>query len=161
MKQKTNTFETNNPATKARKEWMGVLARSNVATLERAWDNLKSMPEYRFLRSPETGMVMVRGRAGGKGQRFNLGEMTMTRCTVRLENGAKRVGHGYVAGRNPRHAELAALFDGLLQDPELNLGLIDKVILPLREAQHEKKRKENAKTAATRVDFFTMVRGDD
>ena len=70
---------------------------------------------YRVLRGPEAGLVMVRGRAGGGGAPFNLGEMTATRCTVRTEAGF--VGHAYVAGRNERQAELAALADALLQDP--------------------------------------------
>ncbi len=68
------------------------------------------------MRGPEGGLVMVRGRAGGGGAPFNLGEMTVTRCTVRLGSGL--VGHAYVAGREPRRAELAALVDALMQDPE-------------------------------------------
>ena len=69
------------------------------------------------MRGPETGLVMVRGRAGGSGSPFNLGEMTVTRCTVQLGSGT--AGHAYIAGRDERQAELAAVADALLQDPAL------------------------------------------
>jgi alpha-D-ribose 1-methylphosphonate 5-triphosphate synthase subunit PhnG len=101
---------------------------------------------------------MVRGRTGGSGRRFNLGEMTVTRCTVELEG---RLGHAYVGGRDRRHAELAAAFDALLLDqghrPELEAALIT----PLAAAQAERQRRAATRSAGTRVEFFTMVRGDD
>lgn len=140
---------------------MGVLARAGSAPLEHELERLPEKPAYEFLRRPETGMAMVRGRAGGKGQQFNLGEMTMTRCSVRLLNGAGAVGHGYIAGRNKRHAELAALFDALLQSAEAKNSLNQNFIADLERAHDEKLRAEAQKTAATRVNFFTMVRGED
>ncbi len=93
---------------------MGVLARAARDELEAAWETLEPRPAYDRLRPPETGMVMTRGRAGGTGRRFNLGEMTVTRCALRLDSG--EMGIAYVAGRDRRHAELAALFDALMQD---------------------------------------------
>ncbi len=79
------------------------------------------LPDYTVLRGPESGLVMVRGRAGGGGAPFNLGEMTVTRCTVRTESGL--VGHAYIAGRDERRAELAALADALMQDPDRTAAL--------------------------------------
>ena len=99
----------------ARRRWMAALAKAAPGALERAWADLADRPEYGFLRRPEIGSAMVRGRAGGNGRRFNLGEMTVTRCSVRLADGT--AGHAYVAGRDKRHAELAAVFDALMQDP--------------------------------------------
>ena len=99
-----------------RPRWMSVLAQTTDEALERAWQGVVDPPPYRLLRGPETGLVMVRARAGGTGARFNLGEMTVTRCSVGLPDGT--VGHAWVGGRSPRHAELAAVFDALLQDPE-------------------------------------------
>ena len=96
----------------ARRRWMAVLARADIDELG---DRLGALPPYRVLRGPEAGLVMVRGRTGGGGAPFNLGEMTTTRCTVRTDTGF--VGHAYVAGRNERLAQLAALADALLQDP--------------------------------------------
>src|SRR5690606_24690003 len=109
-----------------------------------------------WLRRPELGLAMVRGRAGGTGMRFNLGEVTVTRCTLRLEGGA--TGTAYVAGRNKRHAELAALLDALLQDPSRRDLLIASVVEPLREAARARQRDRLAKAASTRVEFFTMAR---
>lgn len=142
----------------ARRHWMSVLAKAPLADLERAWDALEAQPGFHQLRQPEVGMVMVRGRAGGGGERFNLGEMTVTRCSVQVDGGA--AGHGYVAGRNSRHAELVAVFDALLQDPDRNDALTTTVVEPLAAAQAERRRTQAAKAAATKVDFFTMVRGE-
>jgi alpha-D-ribose 1-methylphosphonate 5-triphosphate synthase subunit PhnG len=138
---------------------MSVLAQATGAEIERAWQALAERPEYRVVRRPEVGLVMVRGRAGGSGAPFNLGEMTVTRCTVDLPSGM--AGHGYVAGRNVRHAELAAVFDALLQDPLLTAGIEESVIGPLEAIQRERRRQLAARSAPTRVEFFTLVRGDD
>ena len=112
------------------------------------------LPVWTVLRGPETGLVMVRGRAGGSGPPFNLGEMTVTRCTVRLASGV--VGHAYIAGRNERQAELAAVADALLQDPALNGAMRDSLIRPLADAQREQRLTRAEKAAATRVEFFAM-----
>src|SRR3546814_213514 len=102
-----------------RRRWMSVLAKAEPGEIEAAWERLVEKPDYAWLRRPEAGMVMVRARAGGSGAQFNLGQMTVTRCALRLTGGAAGpdcVGLGYVQGRSKRHAELAALFDALLQD---------------------------------------------
>lgn len=143
----------------ARRRWMAVLAQASGAEIERAWQALPERPEYRVVRRPEVGLVMVRARAGGSGAPFNLGEMTVTRCSVDLHSGV--TGHGYVAGRNVRHAELAAVFDALLQDPLLTARLEEAVIGPLEVDQRERRRQMAARSAPTRVEFFTLVRGDD
>lgn len=143
---------------KVRQYWMGILARASTEELEDAWLQLAEKPQYRFLRLAETGLAMVQARMGGTGRPFNLGEMTVTRCSVQTEQGY--AGHAYVAGRRPRHAELAAVFDALLQDPALNDALMQKVIDGLREKQEAARHCTALKTAATKVDFFTMARGD-
>jgi alpha-D-ribose 1-methylphosphonate 5-triphosphate synthase subunit PhnG len=102
---------------------------------------------------------MVRGRAGGTGAPFNLGEMTVTRCTVELAEGA--VGHAYVRGRRRRHAELAAVLDALLQDPTRRPALEADVLERLAAEQAGRRRAAEVKAAATRVDFLTLVRGED
>jgi len=145
-------------ATAARRRWMGVLARADAARLERLWAEHGGDARLEPVRPPEIGLVMVRSRAGGTGERFNLGEMTVTRATMRTPDG--RLGHGYVKGRAKRHAELAASFDALLQDDARREALIAKVIEPLAEAEAQRRHALAAKAAATKVDFFTMVRGD-
>lgn len=135
------------------------MARASVQDLKQAWDNLPDKPDYRFLRKPETGLAMVRGRAGNTGTRFNLGEMTITRCAVQIERG--NMGIGYVSGRDTKKAELVALFDALLQDEHHQSLLWERLILPLEEAQAAGKKKKAREAAATKVNFFTMVRGED
>ncbi|HEY7577419.1 MAG TPA: phosphonate C-P lyase system protein PhnG [Acetobacteraceae bacterium] len=135
----------------ARQRWMAVLARADADELR---TRLSDLPGYSVLRGPESGLVMVRGRTGGGGAPFNLGEMTATRCTVRTETGL--VGHAYVAGRKERLAELAALADALLQDPARQAGLLRQVIEPLAARQQARRAETAAKAAATRVQFFAM-----
>jgi alpha-D-ribose 1-methylphosphonate 5-triphosphate synthase subunit PhnG len=141
-------------STASRQHWMSVLARAPAKAIESALTQCGSRPDWTRVRGPETGLVMVRGRAGGSGSPFNLGEMTVTRCTVRLSAGA--VGHSYVAGRDQLQAELAAVADALLQDPDTNQILLDTLIRPLAEAQREQRLTRAEKAAATRVEFFSM-----
>ena len=139
-----------------RRRALGVLAKADIAALDRCWQALGIAPRFSHLRSPETGLVMLRGRMGGAGAPFNVGEMTMTRCSVVLED--RTVGHGYVGGSNPRHAELAALCDALLQT-DAHAELIERqVIRPLEAAAEQKRRQTASYSAATRVDFFTVAR---
>ncbi|MBL0714859.1 MAG: phosphonate C-P lyase system protein PhnG [Desulfosarcina sp.] len=143
---------------KDRQRWMAVLAKTPVRRLEKEWLRMELKPEYDFLRRPETGAVMVQGRVGGTGQGFNLGEMTVTRCTVKSGEGS--TGSAYVMGRSHRHAELAALFDSLLQVKGRHVELMEQVISPLAAELKAVKDMHSRKAAATKVDFFTMVRGE-
>ena len=137
-----------------RRHWMAVLARTDGATLARYLAGCGPLPPYARLRGPESGLVMVRGRTGGSGAPFNLGEMTVTRCTVRTADG--RVGHAYVAGRDMQQAEYAALADAMLQDPDQRPRLRDAVIDPLAQAQAARRESRAAKAEATKVQFFAM-----
>ena len=138
---------------------MSALARAPRERLETAWSTLAAEQRFTHLRPPETGLVMTRGRAGGSGQRFNLGEITVTRAAVKLADGS--VGHAYVAGRDKRQAELAAVFDALLQHPGHHDAIERELIAPLVAAYAAARREAARKAAATKVDFFTMVRGED
>ena len=142
----------------ARKAWLGLLAKSPAAEVARLWAALQMTPAHTVLRAPEIGGVMVRGRAGAVGAAFNLGEMTITRASVKLADGT--VGHGYVQGRGKDHALQAALVDALMQTDAAET--VDTGLLaPLRAAMNGRKSDRAAKAAATKVDFFTMVRGED
>jgi alpha-D-ribose 1-methylphosphonate 5-triphosphate synthase subunit PhnG len=135
---------------------MRILALSSLKDLEACAEDYADA-SHDLLRPPETGLVMLRGRMGATGAAFNLGEATVTRCAVRLDDGSE--GHAYVMGRSATHARLAAICDALLQrDPE---GLSAKIIAPLATRLSAKQVEASTKAAATKVDFFTMVRGDD
>ncbi len=138
---------------------MGVLAKAALTDLEDAFAALNDTPSFDWVRPPETGLVMVQGRAGGTGQPFNVGEATVTRCTLRTDSG--ETGVGYVQGRSKRHAELAALFDALLQSPKLSARLQTDVVERLAGLHERRRAAASRKVKATQVDFFTMVRGED
>ena len=141
-----------------RKGWMGLLARAPAEDLHRLWSDTGLTPDHAYLRAPEVGGVMVRGRAGATGAAFNLGEMTVTRCALQLGDG--RVGHGYVQGRDKRHATQAALIDALMPGTEAE-RIRSMILDPLSEAETARQTARAARAAATKVDFFTLVRGED
>jgi alpha-D-ribose 1-methylphosphonate 5-triphosphate synthase subunit PhnG len=142
-----------------RRRWMSVLALAMPDEIEAAWRRVGDPPLYARLRGPEVGLMMVRARAGGTGLRFNVGETTVTRCAVQLVGGA--LGQAWVRGRDLRHAERAAVLDALLQDDDRRPALEAAVIEPLASAREARRRATTARAAATRVEFFTMVRGED
>lgn len=141
-----------------RQGWMGLLARAPEGRVAQLLDSCGGRPAFDWLRQPEVGSVMVRGRAGATGAPFNLGEMTVTRCSLRLSGGT--VGHGYVQGRSRASAEAAALTDALMQTDRA-AEIEAAVLTPLAEEEAARKTARAAKAAATRVEFFTMVRGED
>jgi alpha-D-ribose 1-methylphosphonate 5-triphosphate synthase subunit PhnG len=145
------------PTIAARQRWIGVLARAVGDELSRHESALRDA-EYQLIRAPEIGMTLVRGRMGGTGAPFNVGEMSVTRCVVRLADG--RTGYSYLAGRDKPRAELAALADAHLQGPQQQHWLA-QLIEPLAQAQARRRAGKDAETAASKVEFFTLVRGED
>ena len=141
----------------ARKAALDVLAAAPARALAELWDRWVDKPGHSKVRGPEVGLVMLRGRAGGGGAPFNLGEATVSRASVRILSG--EVGHGYCLGRDLAKAEAIAVIDALWQrDP----GRVEaEIIAPLRALGRDADQKRRDETAATRVDFFTMVRGDN
>lgn len=138
-----------------RKEWISTLAKAAPAELQRL---IAELPAHDLLRPAEVGAVMVRGRVGGTGAPFNLGEMSVTRCSVRLADGT--VGHAWVQGRDKDHARRAAVVDALMQT-DAAADVQRRVIAPLVETARLKRSAREVKAAATKVDFFTMVRGEN
>ncbi|MBC7133936.1 Alpha-D-ribose 1-methylphosphonate 5-triphosphate synthase subunit PhnG [Pseudoruegeria aquimaris] len=141
-----------------RRAWMSLLAKAPAGRVAALLDAAMARPEFTWLRAPEIGSVMVRGRAGATGQPFNLGEMTVTRCALRLCGG--EVGHAYVQGRRKADAEAAALVDALMQSPAAD-AVRRHVLEPLEAEARAAQAARAAKAAATKVEFFTMARGED
>ena len=140
-----------------RKAAMTVLAHSDAAAIAACLEGM-ALPAHENLREAENGLVMVRGRIGGDGAPFNLGEATVSRAAVRLSSG--EVGFGYTLGRDRQKAEMIALCDALVQSNEFAAAVEAKVLAPLRSAVNAKQNRTAAETAATRVDFYTLVRGE-
>ena len=146
------------PDNAARQKWLSLLATADAGQLAALWTETGLNPVYTMLRQPEIGAVMVRGRAGSTGDAFNLGEMTVTRASLRLENGC--VGHGWCQGRSKSQAKIIALVDALMQGEHAEL-LTAKILFPLKDARARRHDERAGKAAATKVDFFTMARGED
>ncbi|OUD08502.1 phosphonate C-P lyase system protein PhnG [Marivivens niveibacter] len=141
-----------------RKAWMSLLAKAPNGRVSALLDGAIERPAFTWLRAPEIGSAMVRGRAGATGAPFNLGEITVTRCALTIESGA--VGHAYIQGRSKADAEAAALVDALMQTDAAEM-LRTNVLEPLRKELEQAKATRAAKAAATKVEFFTMARGED
>ncbi len=142
----------------ARARWMSLLAKAPPHVLSEAVAQYGALPSYLWLRRPEVGLAMVRARIGGTGAQFNIGEMSMTRCALRLASG--EMGIAYLAGRDMRHAELAAIFDALMQSDAAE-KVRQTVLQPIESALAEKLARTHAQAQATKVEFMTMVRGED
>ena len=140
-----------------RKAAMNVLAHSATAEIAERLEGVV-LPAHENLRAPENGLVMVRGRIGGDGAPFNLGEATVSRAAVRLRSG--EVGFGYVLGRDHDKARMIALCDALIQTGDHAATLEAHVLAPLRAAMTARRDHRAAEAAATRVEFYTMVRGE-
>ena len=140
-----------------RKAVMAVLAHAGTAEISGRLETI-TLPVHENLREPENGLGMVRGRVGGDGAPFNLGEATVSRAAVRLSTG--EVGFGYTLGRDGRKAEMIALCDAMVQSAEFADIVESKVVAPLRATMITERNREAAEAAATRVDFYTLVRGE-
>lgn len=147
-----------NDGQEKRRRTMELLAKAEDAALLAAWDCVADKPDITRVRGPETGLIMLRGRIGGGGSPFNLGEATVTRATIRLATG--EIGHGQALGLSHRKAELAAIFDALAQRPERQAE-VDALLAGIESRLAEADAEQQRQTAATKVDFFTMVRGED
>jgi alpha-D-ribose 1-methylphosphonate 5-triphosphate synthase subunit PhnG len=140
-----------------RKSWMSLLATSSQSDLLNLWEQKKIKVNYVWLRTPEIGSIMAQGRMGVTGDKFNIGEVTITRCSLKLNCGT--IGHSYVQGRSKKKAEISALCDALMQT-KMSKEINKNIIIPLEKIKKNNKDKILSKAEATKVDFFTLVRGE-
>ncbi|WP_296058469.1 phosphonate C-P lyase system protein PhnG [uncultured Amphritea sp.] len=145
--------------TEQRQRWISVLAKAPTKTLLALSDSVVSDMQFEVIREPETGLTQVRARMGGKGDAFNMGDMTVTRCVVRSHNAT--LGFSYITGRRKQHALRAAQLDAMLQLSDFHQHLTDTIIEPLKQQIINRRQEQQQAIAATKVDFFTLVRGED
>jgi len=148
-----------NISTEQRQHWIAVLAKATTEALRTLSDSVVSDMQFEVIREPEIGLMQVRARMGGTGDAFNMGDMTVTRCVVRSHNDT--LGFSYIAGRNKPHALRAAQLDAMLQLSDFHQRLTDTVIEPLKQQLINTRQVKQQAIAATKVDFFTLVRGED
>jgi alpha-D-ribose 1-methylphosphonate 5-triphosphate synthase subunit PhnG len=143
-----------------RKQWLALLSRAPMQMLENALVEHRAS-SFTWLRAPVTGLMMVQGRIGGNGERFNVGEVTVTRCALRMSvgpNGLVYVGVGTVLGRSHDQAKYVALADGLLQDSATFAILNEALLVPIKEFLQGQKMRRQIKAQSTKVEFFTVAR---
>ena len=138
---------------------MATVAASPGEAVIRLWREAGLECDAQTVRGPETGLVTVRGRIGGGGAAFNCGEATVTRATVRLANG--EVGHAYALGRDREKVRIAAIIDAQWQSSRTRAQVEQALLAPLRKDLDGERQRRREETAATKVDFFTLVRGED
>ncbi|KXF75744.1 phosphonate C-P lyase system protein PhnG [Paramesorhizobium deserti] len=148
------------PADIARKRALDALASMPAQALKERYETIcERAPPALAVRGPEIGAIMVRGRIGGGGAPFNIGEASVTRATVKLPTG--EVGHSIVLGRDTEKARAVAHLDALRQVPEWEPIVERDCVAPAVEMAEAERLKLAEETAATRVDFFTLARGED
>ena len=153
------SIETEPASRLARQNAMRILAEAKLQEIADGLTAIGGEIEHSDLRPPETGLVMLRGRIGGDGAPFNVGEATVTRCAVQLRSG--QVGFSYALGRDRDKVRLAAVCDALWQSDAHREAVERHVLSPVRARIDAERIETDCRTAATRVDFFTMVRGED
>ena len=142
-----------------RRELMRACAHASESDMDAAIASAAYNGKIEIIRAPEYGLVMLRGRVGGTGTAFNVGEASATRAAVQLSDGTRGV--SYLLGRSSRRARLAAILDGLVQLSEFRDGIMSGFAEPVLRRLAETNRRKAEEAAATRVDFFTLVRGED
>ncbi|WP_127089653.1 phosphonate C-P lyase system protein PhnG [Aquabacter cavernae] len=143
--------------TSPRQDLMALLAQASQSELDAVIERFAPLPRVEDVRPAEVGLCMVRGRIGGDGSPFNLGEATITRAAVRLN---AIIGVSYLLGRDPERARAAALIDALWQDTAARPA-VEEALAPVQTRLTALREVEAASTDATRVEFFTLVRGED
>ena len=156
MRQENNPLYLKNTE---RQSLLSTLAKSELEDIQHLWDSSLNDIDYEFIRPPEIGMVMAVARTGVTGEPFNLGEVSVTRCAVKLASGEN--GFGYVTGRNNNHSIHVAVIDALAQNDALQANIFSELIQPLQKVLTAKNRTKQDNAGKTKVDFFTMVRGED
>jgi len=147
-------------ATAARQALLRACADATEAELETALAGLGALPLHAELRTPQTGLVMLRGRIGGNGPAFNVGEAIVTRAAVQLQSGT--IGFSYLLGRSHRRARLAALVDAMGQESANHREALESALVaPVAARRAKECADRRVETAATKVNFFTLVRGED
>lgn len=144
--------------TDARRRHLALLAHAPREALQRLAQPVLSDHRFETLRAPETGLVMLRARIGNRGDRFHLGEVTVTRCVLRHRPaaGPPTAGVGYVLGRDAERAQWIAGLDALLQVPALHALLAAQVLAPLGAQTQAERAARRAGVQASRVSFQTL-----
>lgn len=145
-------------ATMTRSEWMTVLALSHPSDIEERLEGVGPLPQFSFVRRPHHASVALRARSSRTGVLFEPGEMTMTRCIIKIDPDV--FGYAYVGGRNLRHAALAALLDAVLQRGGDQQMLVQTLISELKSLIDRRQEQVRRQAQASAVDFSVQMQGE-
>ncbi|MEM1047197.1 MAG: phosphonate C-P lyase system protein PhnG [Pseudomonadota bacterium] len=143
----------------ARRQAMSAFAQAQQDELLTGISDTPGSGNWSYVRKPEIGLIMTQGRIGGSGAPFNIGEVTVTRCAVVIASG--ETGHATIMGRDREKARLAALADALWQNPESRPVVEARIVSPIVARLAADDALLRAEADATKVDFYTMARGED
>ena len=152
-------MKNNSDTVAERQRRMSILARASYQDVLTLWNKNPIELEYSIIREPEIGMVQIRGKMGNVGDKFNVGDATMTRASVLLETG--EIGHCYMLGRNVKQALLASRIDAVMQIEKYKDMLNIQIINPLENIYKTTKQKQKKEAQTSKVDFFTLERGEE
>src|SRR6266849_359503 len=102
--------------------------------------------------------VLAHSDAAGIASRLDVLALPDHEILREPENGLVMV-RGRI-GRDRQKARMIALCDALIQSNEFAEAVEAEVIAPLRAQMISERDRRAAETAATRVDFYTLVRGE-
>lgn len=142
-----------------RQNLLSTLAKSSLKDIQSYWPHSPNDYQFNTIRPPQTGMVMAVARTETTGEPFNLGEVSVTRCALRLESG--ETGFGYSMGSDTEQVLHIALIDALAQVDDNFDTLSAEVINPLKQKIADRQKRQKALTDTTKVDFLTITRGED
>ena len=148
-------FSKEDELQEARRDWLATLVRVPANEV------IAASNEFDFsmvvLKGPEVGLLMINGRIHSTGRPFHLGEVSLTKCVLKDDQGL--LGYGHIIGRNKQQAKAIALFDLALQRNDSAEAALIR-LNAWKEDVAEIDAMESETVEETRVDFFTMVRGE-
>lgn len=138
-----------------RKKRFEILARADSATLSPIAEEVLRTAKVDVLKKPETSLVMLRALDSITGDPFNMGEVLVTECEVRLGN---HVGYSLIMGEEPERALAAAIIDAALESGRASAPSIEGKLWQEEQRLRTERRQENALIGRTRVNFEIVRR---
>ncbi|MFQ5904751.1 MAG: phosphonate C-P lyase system protein PhnG [Candidatus Binatia bacterium] len=138
-----------------RKKRFEILAQADSATLLPIADEILRAIEVDVLKKPETSLVMLRALDSVTGRPFNVGEVFVTECEVRLGN---HVGYSLIMGEEVERALAAAVIDVALESGQGSASSIEESLWQEEQHLQTNRKEEIALIGRTRVNF-EIVKG--
>lgn len=130
-----------------------ILAHTRVEKLEGIVEELSKKYEISKVKEPEMGLVMVKVKDGVYQEKFYIGEVLITECSVHL-NGS--LGMGIIQGDEPRKAYAMAVIDAVFNNEEIDKTELIDILKVWEEEIEDSYIEEKAMVEGSKVKFETM-----